>query len=204
MQGGVDYKSEAATALVRVKQLLEEPGWVEFEHKGGKDVKAQKKTLPGKSVEIVRSDGLVEGVAPAVLCDWVMNQSFDDKKKSDASMQADEVVEEVGDVRIVYQAYSAPWPVSGRDLLLNRSRVVEGNVYWHVDVSTKHAKKPDPQGSYVRADLIGAYRYAPHEKGTFVTYVVFMDPMGNIPSFLVNGQMGKVPARVEGFRQLKK
>ncbi len=202
---GVDYKSEAAKALARIKELLEQPGWIDFEHKGAKDVKASKKALPGKGVEIVRSDGVIEGVTPATLCDLVMNQSFEDKKKADASMLADEVVEQIDEaLRVVYQAYSAPWPVSGRDLLLNRSRVEEDGVFWHVDVSTKHAKKPDPQGSYVRADLIGAYRYAPHDKGTAVTYVVFMDPMGNIPSFLVNAQMGKVPARVESFRQLTK
>ena len=206
MQAGADYKVEATSALARIKVLLEEPGWTEFEHKGAKDVKAQKKTLPGKGVEMVRAEGIIEGVAPAALFDLVFNQTFADKKKSDDSMQADEVVEEVegGALRIVYQAYSAPWPVSGRDLLLNRSHVEEGGVHWHVDVSTKHAKKPDPQGSYVRADLLGAYRYAPHEQGTHVTYVVFMDPMGNIPSFLVNGNMGKVPARVESFRHMAK
>lgn len=142
----------------------------------------------------MRAEGVVEGTTPQALFDLVYNQSFAEKKKSDDSMLADEVVESLnGDaLRIVYQAYSAPWPVSSRDLLLNRSKVEESGVFWQVDVSTKHAKKPNPSGSYVRADLIGAYRYAPHEKGVYVTYIVFMDPMGNIPGFVVNGNMGKV------------
>ncbi len=113
----------AATAFARVKELMMGSGWIAFEHKFGADIKAEKKALPGKSVEIARAEGVVENVTPETLFNLVFNQTFEEKKKSDDSMLADEIVESINDdIRIVYQAYSAPWPVSGRDILLNRSK----------------------------------------------------------------------------------
>lgn len=53
----------------------------------------------------------------------MFNQTFEDKKKGDDSLVADEIVEQLSpDVRVIYQAYSLPWPLSGRDILLNRSK----------------------------------------------------------------------------------
>ena len=197
------YKEEAKAAFERVKTMLNEDGWTPVEHKAAADIKAWKRSLPGKSVEVVKATGVVDGVQPGELNDKVFNQPYEEKKKADDSFIAEELLETVDDnSKILYQAYSAPWPVSNRDLVLLRSKWEEDGVHYQVDISTKHASKPDPVGSNVRADLIGCYRYAPHDKGTEATYMVFMDPMGNIPGFVVNANVGKVPARVEAFRKM--
>jgi hypothetical protein len=53
----MDYAAAAKTSLESIKEVIAGEGWVEFEHKGAKDVKASKRALPGKSVEIVKVSG---------------------------------------------------------------------------------------------------------------------------------------------------
>ena len=167
-------------------------------------MEAWKKALPGKSVEVVKATGVIDGVQPEELRNKVYDQPFDEKKKSDDSFLEEEVLETVDDsTKVIYQAYSAPWPVSNRDLVILRSKREENGTYYQIDISTTNAKKPDPTGSYVRADLIGCYKYEPCEEGTKATYLVFMDPMGMVPAFVVNSNTGKVPKRVEAFREMK-
>jgi hypothetical protein len=58
MDGG--HVAAASAALERVKTLLSEAGWVDFEHKAGTDIKAWKKQLPGKGVEITKAEGVIQ------------------------------------------------------------------------------------------------------------------------------------------------
>lgn len=200
---GKTYAESAAEAFGRVKQLMDEPGWSAFEHKSDPSIVATKRTLPGKSVEIVKASGLVPGIEPRTLRDLVYEQSFEEKKAADSSFLEEQVLEVVdANSKVLYQAYSAPWPVSNRDLVLLRSKWEENGTFYQVDISVSHPKKPNPTGSNVRADLIGCYKYEPADKGCTATYCVYMDPCGNIPSFVVNSNTGKVPARVEAFRKM--
>ena len=129
-----DYAKQATDAFERVKGLLSgEEGWTPLEHKHGADIAAHKKLLEGKSVEMVRAEGLVEGAQAEALRDRVFNQSFEEKKKGDDSFLEEEILEEVdGNTRVLYQAYSAPWPLSNRDLVMLRSKWEENGVFYQV------------------------------------------------------------------------
>jgi hypothetical protein len=107
------------------------------------------------------------------LLEKVFNQTFEEKKKGDDSFLNEEILEAVSDeVKVLYQLYAVPWPLSNRDLVILRSKWEEDGTFYQVDISTKHDKKPDPTGSNVRADLLGCYKYEPIENGTRATYVV--------------------------------
>ena len=129
-----DYAKQATDAFERVKGLLSgQEGWTPLEHKHGADIAAHKKLLDGKSVEMVRAEGLVEGAQAEALRDRVFNQSFEEKKKGDESFLEEEILEEVDDnTRVLYQAYSAPWPLSNRDLVMLRSKWEENGVFYQV------------------------------------------------------------------------
>jgi hypothetical protein len=108
---------------------------------------------------------------------------------------------------IVYQHFSMPFPVSDRDYVYygRATRNAAGGVTIDLHAVT-HPKAPPTVG--VRARLMfGRYMLIP--KGSSATYVVVemhTDPMGSIPSWLVNLVQKSWPLKtIQGLRsQVKK
>jgi hypothetical protein len=115
----------------------------------------------------------------------------------------EEIAGEGTTIKIVYQAYKLPWPLSNRDLVMIRAAFEEDGVFYQIDVSANHADRPADYKGNVRADLISCYRYEPSDNGCTATYCVFMDPRGNIPTAVLNSSSAKVAARVQAFRSVK-
>ncbi len=171
------------------------------------DVNGWKKAIPGSSVEMIKAECLLKGVNAEAIWNRVFTQTFEEKHKADAALLCEETIEQFGEnSKVMYQAYHAPWyacdfvclvfirvclcasyivtlmfrsrPVSTRDMVFRRTRLVKDGVYYQVDISESNAKKPDPLNGYVRAMLMASYRYTPVAEGTLCTYVVHMDPKG--------------------------
>ena len=73
------------------------------------------------------------------------------------------------------------------------------------DVSTTTEKQPEKSG-FVRAKVIaGGYVYKPiSDNQCEATYLIQMDPGGSIPAMVVNANTGKVPKRIQEFREIAK
>ncbi len=187
-----------------MKHLNDSSGWVPMEVDAAKcpGVQAWKKAVEGTSVEMIKATGLVPGADAAALCDRIFSQTYAEKAKEDPSFIAEEVLLEEGPSKVMYQVYSAPWPVSNRDLVFRRTKVVENGVHMQIDFSETHPSKPDPVASNVRAHLMSVYRYEPAEGGCIATWMVLMDPRGSVPAFVVNASSSKVPTRISGMKKL--
>jgi len=171
------------------------------------NIQSYEKLTDESPIKIIKATGKLNCSAEKIF-HKIWDQTYEEKKKTDDSLLKDAVLEKIDDHTIItYQSYKAPWPVSSRDFLFLRSKVVEdGNIY-QVDVSIEHNSKPvetTTKNGFVRAKLIvSGYVYVPKgDNECEATHIVLMDPCGNIPSFLVNSNTAKIPKKIKEFQDL--
>ena len=114
------------------------------------------------------------------------------------------VLQDGADTRVVYNQIAQP-VVANRDFALTivRERLADGNCRIRFR-TTNEAAPPKPEG-FVRMDKVwGEWRIdAVAAGGARLTYTLFSDPAGAIPSFLVHGSQQK-SARAAAIQALAK
>jgi hypothetical protein len=118
---------------------------------------------------------------------WTYNR----KKEWDESLDHIYVVHQFSDdFRIIYQRFSAPWPVSYRDFVFATKYmdVPEGILIIGQSVNAGVAEVE----GVVRGEVLTSAYFLKklNDTNTEVTYMAGVDPKGSIPTFVVN-QVGK-------------
>ena len=143
------------------------------------------RTVPGSKFSEFRAQMEIAGEANA-LCDGVFLWASSAGNSPEVSKRT--VLEERGDARLVHDELKTPI-VSDRAVtfLLTKKRPSPGlcTLEAHVD-NEKAPKIPD---SFVRITKMDtSWRFEPSANGkTKVTFVIFVDPAGSVPSFLTYG-----------------
>ncbi len=151
----------------------------------GEGIRVFRKEVPGSSVVAFRGEATVSAPIEEVL--WVLGGNTHRTEWVDR-LEKSVVLEKKGAFDyVVYQHFSLPFPASDRDYVYRgkATRDKSGVVTLSIE-SVTHPKAPPTVG--VRANLIKS-RYLLTPKGkdkTFVVVEVHTDPMGSIPSFIVN------------------
>jgi hypothetical protein len=177
--------------------------WEKIDDENG--IRVFRKEVAGSSVVAFRGEATVEAPIEKVL--WVLGDNTHRTEWVDR-LEKSVVLERKGPYEsIVYQHFSLPFPASDRDYVYRgkATRDKSGVVTLLLE-SVTHPKAPATVG--VRANLIKS-RYLLTPKGkdrTFVVVEIHTDPMGSLPSFLVNLVQKSWPMKtLEGLRaHLKK
>jgi hypothetical protein len=166
--------------------LLSAPAFASWEKIDDEEgIRVFRKEVHGSSVVAFRGEATVEASIEKVL--WVLGDNTHRTEWVDR-LEKSVVLERKGPYEsIVYQHFSLPFPASDRDYVYRgkATRDKSGVVTLLLE-SVTHPKAPPTVG--VRANLIRS-RYLLTPKGkdrTFVVVEIHTDPMGSLPSFLVN------------------
>jgi hypothetical protein len=132
----------------------------------------------------------VSDKTPRSLCDAAFgNGAFD---ASEPDLKSRVILHESADERVTYEQITPPL-VSNRDYVVRARRIVEG-ARCRMTFEAANELGPRPPDGWVRiTKLRGFWLFEPLESGkTKLTYVVFSDPGGSIPGFLVEGNRRKL------------
>lgn len=157
--------------------------WEKIDDDAG--IRVFRKEVAGSSVVAFRGEATVEAPIEKVL--WVLGDNTHRTEWVDR-LEKSVVLEKKGPYEsVVYQHFSLPFPASDRDYVYRgkATRDKSGVVTLLLE-SVTHPKAPATVG--VRANLIKS-RYLLTPKGkdrTFVVVEIHTDPMGSLPSFIVN------------------
>ena len=124
------------------------------------------------------------------LCDAAFGDGKFDAAEPDLKSRA--IVQESADERVTYEQITPPI-VSNRDYVVRARRLMEGQAC-RMTFEAANELGPKPPDGWVRVSkLKGHWLFEPLEGGkTRLTYVVFTDPGGSIPPFLVEGNRRKL------------
>jgi hypothetical protein len=112
-------------------------------------------------------------------------------EKDEPTMKARKLIREAPNERVTYDQVSTPI-VSDRDYAVKATHQVlpNGNCRVTFDIDNDEAP-PLPKG-FVRIEkLHGQWDFEPKDNGTACTYVIFTDPAGSVPAFVVEGARQK-------------
>ena len=129
------------------------------------------------------------------------------RKNDGPAVILNKVLQDGDDVRVVYNQISQPI-VAKRDyaLTVKKERLPDGSC--RVRFRTTNELAPPKPDGFVRMDkLWGEWRFeAVPAGGTKLTYTLFSDPAGSVPSFLVHGPQRKATrdAAVMSLEKTKK
>ncbi len=168
--------------LLAVAPALAAGGWEKIDEEDG--IKVYKKDVAGSSVVAFRGEATVDAPLEKVL--WVLADNDHRTEWVDRLVESI-VLEKKGPFDyVVYQHFSAPFPVSDRDYVYRGRATRDARGIVTLDLhSVEHPKAPPTVG--VRADLIHSrYLLTPKGDKTFVVVEIHMDPRGAIPTFVVN------------------
>ena len=185
-----NYESQAAELLDRclseLLALLESnQGWEEIGTKDG--VRGYQRSTP-EGKQLIRSIGTIPRSVEEIAA-FILDNS---KKKSWDGMCIEsrnvKVFNET--FKIVYERFSAPWPVSHRDFVFASRKFERPDGAILVGKSID-AGVPEERG-VVRGEVItsGFYLKRIDQNTTEMTYLVAVDPKGSLPGFVVN-KLGK-------------
>eukprot|EP01089_Gocevia_fonbrunei_P015219 TRINITY_DN437_c0_g4_i2.p1 TRINITY_DN437_c0_g4~~TRINITY_DN437_c0_g4_i2.p1 ORF type:complete len:212 (+),score=54.00 TRINITY_DN437_c0_g4_i2:93-728(+) len=155
------------------------------------------------SVRLVRSQAEINASVDTV-GDYMWNETAEAKKKDDETLlEHTVVVEPSNELRLLYQLYKLPWPISNRDALFYAAiKRDEKGARYHIGKSIPNQDVVKTPSGTVRAQVLtSAYVMQPLEGNkTLLTYVVQLDPKGSLPTALVNSSQGKSAKRVVQIR----
>ena len=159
--------------------LLQTGGWNDLGERNG--IHGFQKNIDGRAT--IKAIGVLDFSAMDV-CNFLL---ANDKKKSwDSMLIESKILHNYGDVRIVQESFSAPWPVSGRDFVFAMKWMDRGDdilmVAKSIDIGVADAR------GYVRGEVINSGFLIKKLSATSseVTYSVCIDLKGMIPTMLVN------------------
>ncbi len=128
------------------------------------------------------------------LCDAAFGDGAFDPAEPD--LKARTIVSAAPDVRVTYEQINPP-------LVANRDYAVRARRLWADDGACRmtfeaanEVAPPKPDGWVRITRLRGEWRFEPTPAGkTRLTYVIFSDPGGSLPAFLVEGSRRKIAVR---------
>jgi hypothetical protein len=123
-------------------------------------------------------------VAVEVLCDRVYE--WGSLSKDHDNIKARRLLEDSGDVRVVYDQMEPPM-VSRRDFAFTVRRTRTGPGRCGIDFFATNEKAPPKPEGWIRIEkLRGGWRFEKGPRGTHVTYTCFADPGGSLPPVFVH------------------
>jgi hypothetical protein len=131
-----------------------------------------------------------------------LTRDYNRKKQWDQMFMDGRVVHEFNaHSRVLYEQFSAPWPVTNRDFLFATHTQEAADLIVSAGFSVEHPSVPQTKG-FVRAHMeIGGFVFRSLGNGqTRVTYTLFMDPRGSIPQMVVNSTQKKQTQNVSKIR----
>lgn len=166
------------------KELSSTAPWTHVETEAG--VRLDKRDVKGSAYAAYRAmmtaDVPVDTFCTSVF-DWGSYAAHDE-------VSVRKLLTDEGDLRVVYDQVQQK-VVSDRDYAMTQRRWME-NGACHIRFWVTNERAPEPPKGFVRMEKMwGAWDFVPSEQGTQVTYVLFSDPAGSIPSFLVHGAQKK-------------
>lgn len=125
-------------------------------------------------------------VSPGALCDGIYD--WGSLSKDHEQLRGRRMLEDQGDIRIVYDEIATPSPVAPRDcpFKIKRERKPDGSCRISF-AKTNEKAPPVPQGVVRLERLAGYWELVPRPGGTHLVYVIHSDPGGGLPSHLVSG-----------------
>lgn len=162
----------------------------EYEKVGESDgVTIEQRAMPASKFVELRFTTLTDKT-PRSLCDAAFGDGKFDPKEPD--LQSRTIVQESADERVTYEQITPPI-VSNRDYVVRARRLVEGASCRMTFEAANELGPRSPDGWVRVSKLRGYWLFEPVEGGkTKLTYVVFTDPGGSIPAFLVEGNRKKL------------
>lgn len=126
---------------------------------------------------------------PGSLCDAAFGEGKFDPEEPD--LKARKILTESADERVTYDQISPP-VVANRDYAVRAKRVRTSDELCVMTFAAANELAPPRPDGWVRiTKLWGEWRFERAEGKTKVTYVVFSDPAGSIPAFMVEGSRRK-------------
>ncbi|MDX2008920.1 MAG: START domain-containing protein [Myxococcaceae bacterium] len=176
--------------LALVAILSAEPAWEKVGETDGVTIE-QRPVAGSQFVELRFS--LITDKTPKSLCDAAFGDGKFDPQEPD--LKARTVLSEAADERVTYEEITPP-VVSNRDYVVRARRSWEGPAC-RMTFEALNEGGPRPKDGWVRITKVrGFWLFEPTDNGkTRLTYVVFSDPAGSIPPFLVEGNRRKLGVR---------
>lgn len=152
-------------------------------------VTIEQRAMPASKFVELRFTTLTDKT-PRSLCDAAFGDGKFDAKEPDLKSRT--IVQESADERVTYEQITPPI-VSNRDYVVRARRLVEGASCRMTFEAANELGPKSPDGWVRVSKLRGYWLFEPVEGGkTKLTYVVFTDPGGSIPAFLVEGNRKKL------------
>ena len=128
--------------------------------------------------------------SPGSLCDAAFGDGKFDPAEPD--LQSRKVISESADERVTYDQINPP-VVSNRDYAVRAKRLRTGEDSCRMTFEAANEVAPSKPVGWVRiTKLRGEWRFERQPDGkTQVTYLVFTDPAGSIPAFMIEGNRRK-------------
>jgi len=172
-------------ALVQNLLSLEE-GYEGWEDLGTIKEIAGTRLMTESGLYVVRAKGIIPAGPEEILA---LVSDLERKKLWDPMFVEGRVVKEfTPDLKVNYQHFYAPWPVSHRDFVFMSAvhREADGTIVY-TGTSIDLPWMPDVSG-LVRGEMVrGGFILRPlGDRETKVTYLVHVDPRGMLPTMIVN------------------
>ena len=188
--------ANCAAELLQASQSVE--GWEDLGVTN--DVKSHRR-MTGNGIYMVRGEGIINVPAHRII---ELLLDVDRKNEWDEMYLEGHTVADIGPgTRIVYNRFSAPWPVSQRDFVyVMRNQEVDGKIVF-VGKSVEVPSIPPKDGA-VRGEIhASGFILEPiSENSTRVIYFVNADPKGSIPTMVVNFMSSKQTQNVYRIRTI--
>lgn len=183
-----------AAELLSLETVTE--GWEDL---GVKEAVHSYRKQAGSGVYYIKGVGVLSFPAQTIL-DLTRDQSR--KKQWDSMFKEGRVVQEFTEhSRLLYEQFSAPWPVSNRDFLLANYVQHTAEVRVSVNFSVEHPSVPPVRGVVRAHTEVGGFICRQlGERETKVTFVLCMDPRGAIPQAIVNSSQKKQAQKISAIR----
>ena len=167
--------------------LAAEPAYEKVSETDG--ITIEQRTVAGSKFVELRFTTLTDK-SPRSLCDAAFGDGRFDAAEPDLKSRA--ILQESADERVTYEQITPPI-VSNRDYVVRARRIVEGAACRMTFEAANELGPKLPDGWVRVTKLRGWWSFEPLDGGkTKLTYVVFTDPGGSIPSFLVEGNRRKL------------
>ena len=174
-----------SSALTLLLVLSQTPGWREDRTVDG--MKVELRAVAGSKFEEVRVS-TTSSSSLGALCDAVWGKGLSNKKP-EGEFKKRVVIKETEDERWTYEQIRVP-VVADRDYVIHVQRLSDApSGRCEIAFETREDPRFPPTADHVRIPAIrGKWRLVPNPAGRVdVSYVVYSDPGGSVPSLLARG-----------------
>lgn len=159
-------------------------GWVHITTKN--DIDIYSKLLPNSPIKALRAEGLVNGRIEDIVA---ILRDVASAKEWVPNLVDRSYVQNISDTEaVLYDVNDLPWPVTDRDSVVHHKLSIsedQKSLILNFN-STEHENAPKGK-KYIRAIISkGEIVFTPKANKTYVRVTILVDPMGEIPKFVVN------------------